>query len=387
MSLSSDADVAVIGGGPVGSVLATLLGRAGLRTIVLERGEYPRDKPCGEGLMPGGVRVLEDIGIDLAREGYPRLGGIRYRTLSGESAFGAFRPCGSAPDHGFGVRRRRFDQLLAERSAATPRVRVETSCEVSAITRSQDRLAIETTRGSLKVEMVIGADGLRSRTRTLMGWSLPPSPPHRHALVSHLAVPGHAVRDVIVTLTGSNEVYVAPSGDDEVLAVVLGSPGTLRLPGLSVAETYSRAVFAAHPEFIGAAFEPIHGAGPFRVRARTVAESGVFLVGDAAGFVDPVTGDAMTAGFQAAARLARLLTGDPAAAASEYRRWFRSQWRTRRVVSSIALKLTGSPPLAHRALKGMARRPGALESLLQVNSGTRPLGSVPWRDWSALAGI
>ena len=125
-----DAQVIIVGGGPVGSVLAMLLGRAGVRTLILERTSFPRDKPCGEGLMPGGVAVLERLGFDLAREGFQPLAGIAYRTLDGGAAFGAFRPAHELPDHGFGVRRLRFDALLAEGAASTPNVELKTSCAV-----------------------------------------------------------------------------------------------------------------------------------------------------------------------------------------------------------------------------------------------------------------
>jgi hypothetical protein len=95
----------------------------------------------------------------------------------------------------------------------------------------------------------------------------------------------------------------------------------------------------------------------------------------------------MSAGFQAAVYLAGLLAGGAPAAEARYRRWFASQWRTRRLVTAIALGLSRSPWLARRALAGLGRSPEALESLIEVNSGTRPLGSVPLRTWSALAGI
>ena len=382
-----EADVIVVGAGPVGAVLAMLLGNAGVRTLVLEKGSFPRDKPCGEGLMPGGVAVLEGLGIDLAREGFPSLSGIRYRTLEGGSAFGAFRARPGLPDHGFGVRRSRFDSFLAERAAGTPNVELRTGCTVHAIERAAGGFLVETGQGTATAAYLVGADGLRSTTRGLLGWSRPPQAPHRHALVSHLAVPRHGIRDVIVSLLPGKEVYVAPSGPDEVLAVVLGPLGSLRDPGATVLESYRAAVTAAHPDFAGAGTGRVRGAGPFRVGSRTVAADGAFLVGDAAGFVDPITGDAMAAGFRAADQLAGLLGGSVPAPEARYRRWHARQWRTRRLVTAIALRLTASPRLARRALAGLGRNPGALESLLEVNSGTRSLGSVPLRDWSALAGI
>ena len=95
----------------------------------------------------------------------------------------------------------------------------------------------------------------------------------------------------------------------------------------------------------------------------------------------------MSAGFRAAAYLAGLLADAFPGAEARYRRWYAAQWRTRRLVTALALGLSGSPWLAKRALSGVDRHPEALESLLEVNSGIRRLGSVPLRTWSALAGI
>ena len=387
MATGLDAQVIVVGGGPVGSVLAMLLGRSGTRTLILEQASFPRDKPCGEGLMPGGVAILERLGLDLAREGFPALAGISYRTLDGGSAFGAFRSRPGLPDRGFGVRRLRFDTLLAESAAATPNVELRTGCAVRTLERTGDGFRLETTQGWLTAGQLVGADGLRSTTRALLGWSKPPALPHRHALVGHLTAPGHRVREVVVTLLPAKEVYVAPSGPDELLAVVMGPLGSLRAPGASVLDSYRGTVAAAHPELAGAECGSIKGAGPFRVSSRTVAARGAFLVGDAAGFIDPITGDAMSAGFRAAAFLAGLLAGAVPSAEARYRRWYAAQWRTRRLVTAIALGLSGSPWLARRALGGLGRHPEALEALLEVNSGSRGLGSVPLRTWSALAGI
>lgn len=379
--------VIVVGAGPVGSVTAALLGRRGIPVLLLEKGTFPRDKPCGEGLMPGGVAVLKGLGIDLAAEGFPRLGGIRYRTAEGDAAFGAFRGSSGGPDHGFGVRRIRFDALLAQRAAATPGVRLEVGCTVSGLTIDSTGVSVETNRGRLRGSCLVGADGLRSGVRQILGWDRPASRTERFGLVGHLTVPGHDLADVNVTVLDGVEVYVAPSGPDEVLAAVLGRRGELRVEDLGVADSYRCFVTAAHPAFAGAAMTKVTGAGPFGVSARRVAAGRTFLVGDAAGFVDPITGDAMAAGFRAGSRLATLLEAGPDAAAAAYRRWFAGQWRTRRIVSGLALRLTASPALARRALRGLDRRPGALEGLLAVNSGTSGLSSLSIRDWSALAGV
>lgn len=385
---TKDADVVIVGGGPVGLVLGLLLAPRGARVLILDKGDYPRDKACGEGLMPGGVMVLNALGIDLGREGFPSISGVRYRIRGGPNVFGAFRARSGLPGQGFGVRRTRFDALLAGLADAQPNVILHPRRTVTGITPSSAGVVIDTDAGSLWAPIVVGADGIRSSVRRLMGWSIPPRPPFRHGLVGHLKVARHGIAEVIVTVLDNSEVYVAPTGPDEVLAAVLARGGLLRAKGLSVRESYLQAISAAHPEFNGAESDCVWGAGPFRVESRAVADRRVFLVGDAAGFLDPITGDAMTAGFRAANGLAQLLVAaDAHTAAARYRTWFARQWRTRRVVTGIALKLTSSPTLARRAVSGISGRPGALDTLLEVNSGTRSLGSVPIRDWIALAGI
>src|SRR5436309_16056238 len=63
MSTGIDTDVLVVGGGVAGATTARLLAEAGHRVIVLDRARFPRDKPCGEGVMPTGVRLLDRLGV------------------------------------------------------------------------------------------------------------------------------------------------------------------------------------------------------------------------------------------------------------------------------------------------------------------------------------
>jgi menaquinone-9 beta-reductase len=371
-----DADVVVIGGGPSGAALGMLLQRVGLRAIVLDRATFPRDKPCGEGLMPSGAAVLRELGVDLASEGFPSVRGVRYRRVGGGTAFAAFRR------PGFGVRRLRLDALLAERAG------VRCGVAATGLRSLPTGVAVETSSGTLRARAVVGADGLRSRVSAWMGWELPPRSRRRHALVGHWQIPSHGRDEITVTLLGDVEVYVAPCGASELLAAVLGPRGRLRLPRSTVRDSYREIVTRAHPELQQS--EPsdrVWGAGPFWTAPATVAAGRVFLAGDAAGFLDPLTGEAMAAGLAQARALAGFLAGDPDTAAARYRRWHQTQWRRRRVVGSLALALTGSDRLARRALAGVARRPAALERLLEVNDGSRSLATIrPW-DWTALAGL
>ncbi|HKF76175.1 MAG TPA: NAD(P)/FAD-dependent oxidoreductase [Candidatus Dormibacteraeota bacterium] len=387
-----DADVAVIGVGPVGAALAMLLAGSGRRVAVVEKAVLPRDKPCGEGLLPSGAQVLARVGVDLGAEGFPAIRAVRYRLPGGRSVRGELR---TGP--GRGVRRLRLDALLAERAAATPGVEVATGCAALGVEAGRRLVRVATERGELRARVVVGADGLRSPLARWLGWARPPGGAPRHALVGHVTTPaGPALEEIAVTLLGDVEVYAAPSGAGELLVAVLGARGALRAPGRTVAESYLAIVERAHPELAGARLAGrVWGAGPFRTRPSQVAGGRAFLAGDAAGFLDPLTADGLSSGLAQAGTLAGLLgpgtdlgaASAAAGAAAAYRRWHARQWRRRRFVTGLALALTGSAALAGRAVSGAGRRPAALESLLEVNDGTRRLSSLGLRDWAALAGF
>lgn len=370
-----DADVVVVGAGPVGSVLGLLLRRAGLRALVLDRSHFPRDKPCGEGLLPSGTAILRELGIDLARHAFPSVEAVRYRLPGVGWVRAPFR--GPA----FGVRRTRLDELLAGRAGAT------TGVEVQSIQMVPGGMVIETSLGALRARAVVGADGLRSRLRRRLGWDRPLRRQPRYGLVGHLEAPAHGCREITVTLLGGLETYVAPTSKDQLLLAVLGPQGALRAPGHSVEMSYLALAGPAHPRLAGARLlGRVWGAGPFGVAARQVAAGRVFLCGDAAGFLDPLTGDAISAGLAQAVVLSRLLAGGPEHAAQPYRRWHAAQSRQRYLVGRLALRLAASQLLARRAIRGIARRPAALERLVEVNDGGRSLGWLRPSDWAALAG-
>ena len=362
-----------MGAGPAGSALAIMLKQAGARTELLDRTQFPRDKACGEGLMPAGVEVLEGLGVSLS--GFPRLAGVTYRVPVAGSARGEFRD-GRV---GRGVRRLAFDRLLAERAG------VRSNVDVTGVSRRDGHLVLETSAGALAARMVVGADGIHSRVARWMGWSRPPRRPYRYALIGHVVAPAHCHDRVVVTLGGGAEVYTAPTSPDELLVAVLGSKAGLRREGEPAREAYARHLSRAHPEL--AAPSEVHGAGPFWVRPSTVAGHGVFLLGDAAGFLDPLTGDGMSDALAGAQELARLIVAESPQPEAAYTRWERKQWRRRVFVNRLALTLTGSSALARRALRGLQRSPATLNRLLEVNDGSVGLSTLTLRDWSALVGV
>src|SRR5467141_1421396 len=124
-------DVLIVGGGVAGSSLAIMLGRKGLALHVFEKARFPREKPCGEGLMPEGVAVLQRLGLTAAVGGCPFYG-VRFYLRAQTSEMAApqvirFR------SPGLGQRRRLLDQVLLSAAAASSGVQVHTGTRVEGL--------------------------------------------------------------------------------------------------------------------------------------------------------------------------------------------------------------------------------------------------------------
>ena len=364
-----DSPLVVVGGGPVGSTLGLMVPGA----LVLAAGRFPRDKPCGEGLLPAGVEVLRRTGIDLEAAGYPAIRGIRYQAPGAPVARATL-----SGTPGRGVRRVRFDSLLATRAG------VRSGCRVLGLRQLTSGVEVQTSDGVVGADAVVVAAGIGSSLVRQLGWGRPSGRAQRFGLVGHLET-GAGGEDIVVSLLGSFETYLAPVGQREVLVAVLGSRETLRSAPGGREERYRRLLAAAHPDLEGACLSgPVWGAGPFPRPVAQVASGGIFLAGDASGFLDPLTGDGITAGLQQAEFLAHALGNALPSAAARYRLWHRTQWRRRRMVGYLARQLSGHPSLTHRALRGVGARPLALERLIMVSQGSSGWGVLSVADWAAL---
>src|SRR5436305_5059351 len=156
-----------------------MLGEAGVATVLLDRSTFPRDKPCGEGLMPSGAAVLERLGIDVAA--LPAIRCVTYRVPDGGSARGEFRDGTTAR----GARRLVLDAALAERARLASNVEARFGCDVSAVEVRGAHVRVTSAAGQLTARRVVGADGLRSHVARWTGWARPPRRPHRYAFVGH----------------------------------------------------------------------------------------------------------------------------------------------------------------------------------------------------------
>lgn len=387
-------DAIVVGGGLAGAVTALELARRGLGSLVVDRAVFPRDKPCGEGLLPHGVDALATLGLAdvLDAIAAPPFRGIRFRC-------GDVAATGDFPDDavGRGVCRLRLDAAVRDAVARHPDVELAHG-RVLDVTPADGRMRVRLDGGTmLEAPVVVGADGARSTVRRCLGLDRPPPRRGRFALRGHFELPaGTPLPDrVELTVAGGFELYVTPVAPALVGVAAIVEQETMAADG-GTAATRLAALVARVPavadRLAGARLvDRVLACGPLRVRARAVARDRVVLVGDAAGYVDAITGEGMSLAFRTASLAADAIAAirhDGTAPDAAWRAYGRARARAVRDHTLLTLGLVflaRHPALARRAIARLAREPALFGRLLAVNDGRRSLASLSLLDAVKLA--
>jgi len=385
-----DAQAIVVGGGPAGSSAAYFMARAGLDVMILDRAQFPRDKPCSEYMSPQASRILEEMGALSAVEssGAAQLTGMRVHAPNGATIHGEFladHGYRGYRDRGLAVRRTVLDAILLER-ARDAGARVVEGVRVTDVLRdgSGRVTGVKTSSadaGNLFADIVVGADGLRSVVGRRLGLIRSSRWPRRIALVTHYRnVRGlHRFGEMHVDRDGYLGLADVGNGLTNVAVVVPVS----RAAEIATDRTEFFESWIAERPRIAELFttaervDPVRATGPFASAARRAWTPGAALVGDAADFFDPFTGE----GIYTALRGGELLAGHvvqsmahrrngaPSAGDAAIRAYdaarraeFSGKWRVERLVgAAIAF-----PALINRAANVLSRRRDMADLLVGV---------------------
>ncbi|MFL5732481.1 MAG: NAD(P)/FAD-dependent oxidoreductase [Chloroflexia bacterium] len=377
-------DAVVVGAGPAGSALGALLARAGFSVLLLDRAAFPRDKPCGEYTSPETCNVLARLGT---LEAVERAGGRKLRAMHLVSPGGRrfaleYSPPGAHDGpHVLATTRRALDAVLvdhARRSGAEVRERVK----VEAVTLRGGRVAgvvVRERRGcveEIQARLVIGADGVHSAVVRSLGLAAPVRWPRNLGLVAHYS--GYRGLDDWGEMHVSERGYagLAPQAGGLLnvglvmpLRGVLGSRGSsaerfeafaMSFPGVAEVLEGARRVSA------------VRGVGPIGARVKRTSGAGYMLVGDAAGFFDPFTGEGVYKALRGAELAAGVASGalerDDLSARSlaEYDRLRRREFGAKEMVCRLVQLFVGLPTAMDYVAARLAERPTPRQVLTGV---------------------
>jgi flavin-dependent dehydrogenase len=341
-------DLAVIGAGPAGAAAALGAAREGLVVGLFEPQALP-DKPCGEGILPSGVRALRELGLEHVLANGHALARIRYVLASGRELEIAF------PAAGLALERTLLSAALTsalEREARITRLHRRVS-----IDRGTSGFLVRCAEESWTARTLIAADGLCGGAAD---WLRGPRHGSRPAVAQRYGVRARAelrapLEHVEVHLGKTSEVYLTPLGQGRVNVAVLltGAPD-----GERSSSAWLAAALQEHPRaarLLGELVTAPEARVLERALPRRVAAGGAFLAGDAAGGVDPVLGCgvaiALVTGLGAASAAQGVLLRGSGAEERAYADLVRQETRFRRALANGLLILARHP----RMQAGVAR--------------------------------
>ena len=347
----------IVGGGPTGLGAAIAARSRGARAIVIERCGGPVDKACGEGLMPNAVARLQQMGVVTPEWGSHPFRGIRY--IDATSGVRVSAEADFSQGVGLGVRRLALSEALRARAQALG-VEFWERTEATGYVEDATGVTVRTTSGTARGKWLIAADGLHSQVRKWAGFKTTTGPARRLGIRQHFTQPPWADH-VEVWWSDQAEAYVTPAGPNRVGVAFLWRGRDQR----GDMEMFLK----LFPELAGRLGPPestLRGAGPFDVRVAAQQQGRMLLVGDAAGYVDALTGEGIALGLeQAEAAVARCLRNAPEGWTSEWT----TLTRRHRAFTRLLLGVAARPWLRRMVIRGLAAVPAAFQLGLNVGSG------------------
>jgi flavin-dependent dehydrogenase len=367
-------DVIVCGAGPAGSVAATVLARGGARVLLIDRARFPRDKLCGDTINPGALAILRRLDMAGAIEATARR--LEGMIVTGQRGVGVRSRYGR-DRYALSIVRRDLDLALVHAAVAAG-ARFEEGVLVRGplVDGGARRVRGVVLAGRdgrdvrVPAPLVIAADGRRSRLAIPLGLSCQPGVPRRWAIGGYFTGAEGLQPFGEMHVRRGHYLGVAPvPGDLANVCLVVPAPLDLRNPAALLRQALAADAVVADRFAAARMVAPPAVMGPLAVDTSAAGTDGLLLAGDAAGFIDPMTGDGLRfavrggelAAEVALAALAGRLRRPHRTLARARVREFGAKWRFNRVLrrlvaSGTSVELAGAvaaraPWILQRAIR------------------------------------
>ncbi|QQR91186.1 MAG: NAD(P)/FAD-dependent oxidoreductase [Myxococcales bacterium] len=368
-------DVVVVGAGPAGFSAAIVCSRQGLRTMLCDRTSPPIDKACGEGIMPTGVSHLRALGVELEAYEHHRFSGVRYLSAKGAVATGDF-----LSGYGIGMQRKDLSAALHAAAAHHKTLEMRFGQPVRLIQRQPQGIELEVGQSRLTARLVIGADGLHSKVRRWAGLTRPSKGLARFGMRQHFELCPWS-NYVEVFWSKGAEAYVTPLGPRLIGVALLWDADFFKRefhqssPRRSSPRPSIDLDFPALAEKLKghAPIGPALAAGPMKQDVSSVIDDGLVLIGDAAGYLDALTGEGISLATAEALSLEThvvplLRSGQGPLCANQLRAYAEASTTIRRpyyVLANSALLMARYPAVARSAHALLFHAPALFSRILQ----------------------
>ncbi|MGH2739886.1 MAG: geranylgeranyl reductase family protein [Actinomycetota bacterium] len=400
-------DVLVVGGGPAGSATAYHLARRGVDVLVVDKATFPREKVCGDGLAPRGVKALLGMGVDPTEPGFVRIDGLRSFGLGVEMEL-PWPKLEAFPDYGLVRTRHDLDHLLLQKAVKAGAIVWEGTDAIApameGVWVTGASLRQNGSTQEVRARFVVACDGASSRFGQRAGIRRNPARPIGIAARRYFRSPREQPTFFESWLDLQSEDalmpgygWVFPVGDG-VLNVGAGLLNTFRdFKGLSARRVYEAFLATLPSEWelteANAVGPLLSGPLPMGMNRRPLAAPGLLLAGDAAGVVNPFNGEgiayAIESGELAAELLSEALTRGRPGLAQVYPTLLRERYGRYYSLGRAFVRAIGHPWVMHASVRyGLPqRRLMAFLLRLMGNLSDGPRGSRADRIMSALVSL
>jgi len=331
-------DVAIVGAGPAGATCAAFCAAAGLRTLVIEREKFPREKVCGDCLNPSCWPLMRRLGLAERVRQLPHeiLDAVEFIAIGGEKVI-VDLPAGDESE--IAIKRSLFDNLLSTRARELG-AEIRDVTVVTAIAKnSSHRWMVAAGEAILEAAILVGADG-RNSTVARLSNLLPRPERERVALQTHIPLPRKFGNRVVLQFLSEGYSGQAPVNENELNLCLVGRP-----PTIASLRRWAERNFGIAADHAWRTITPLTRAPV------SAAHENLFFIGDAARVVEPFTGEgiyyALRSGELAANAIVKIIRGqDRQVTLREFARAHAAMYRGRLWINRLARAAVLSPRIA-----------------------------------------